>query len=132
MTATKKISLNFGRIDKAQVGAVAAGTLGHAVVAAPDTLPPAPDAPAAEPRGPVALIKMDDQTLEVKEKGLSVLFNFEMRKVTYVSFKTVSAQHFAAVIEEELPFDQVKSPTAISDAYANLKMLGGNPRPYTP
>ena len=122
MTAKKKISLNFGRIDKAQVDAMAADTLGDAVVvAAPET----PLAPDPSPRGPIAFLKLDDDTLEVKETGLTSTFNFKTQQVTYVSSG-------AAVNVAVLAFGDVKSPTAVSDAYANLKMLGGNPKPYTP
>ena len=122
MTVKKKISLNFGRIDKAQVDAVAADTLGAAVVV------PAPEAattPAPAPRGPMAFVKLDDDTLEVKETGLTSTFNFKTQQVTYVSSG-------AAVNVAVLAFNDVKSPTAVADAFANLKMLGGNPAPYTP
>jgi len=124
MTEKKKISLNFRRIDKAQVGAVAADTLGDVAATAPDTQPER-DPAAAAPRGPIAFVKLDDQTLEVKEAGLTSTFNFKTRQVTYIS-------DGAMVNVAVLSFEQVKSPTTIADAYANLKMLGGNPSPYVP
>lgn len=121
MPENKKISLNFGRMKQHDLTAIANNTLGDMPVpAAPDDTAPPP-----QPRGPIALIKVDDDTLEVRETGLTSTFNFETQKVTYVSSG-------AAVNVAVLTFDQVKSPTAVSDAFANLKMLGGNPKPYTP
>lgn len=121
MPENKKISLNFGRIKQSDLAVMASDTLGDVpAAAAPDDTAPEP-----KPRGPIAFTKIDDNTLEVTEPGLVSTFNFATRKVTYVS-------QGAAVNVAVLDFADVKSPTAVSDAFANLKMLGGNPKPYTP
>ena len=123
MTEKKKISLNFGRIDKAQVGAMAADTLGDAAVGTqPETEKSAPDAGSPR-RGPIAFVMLDDQTLEVKETGLTSTFNFETQQVSYTSTDP-------KVNGTTVPFDKVSSRTVISQAYINLCRLGGFPRPY--
>lgn len=121
MPENKKISLNFGRIKQHDLTVMANDTLGDIPVAA------APDDTAAvpKPRGPIAFVKVDDNTLEITEPGLVSTFNFATRKVTYVS-------QGAVVNGAVMDFADVKSPTLVSEAFENLKMLGGNPKPYTP
>lgn len=117
MSDKKTISLNFGRMDKAHVDSVAADTLG-------DVSEAAPSAPATG-TAPFAYIKNSQDEVAYQQKELTTIFNFEKQRVTYVSAD-------ASINGTSVPFDKFSSPTAVADAYANLKMLGGNPKPYTP
>lgn len=122
MPENKKISLNFGRLGQQEVRAMAGDTLGD--VPAPQGAP-AEATTAKKPRTPIVFTMIDDNTLEVREKGLVSTFNFASQQVTYVS-------EGAAVNVAVMAFKDVLSPTAVSDAFANLKMLGGNPKSYSP
>jgi|GEM_PF-2417381 len=115
MTDKKKISLNFGRIGKAQVDSVATETLGDV----PQEEQQASAAPSVQPG--FFLISHDEIVL--REKDLVTLFNFARQKITFGSADP-------AVNEKSIPFTEFKSPAVISEAYKKLRQLGGNPKPY--
>jgi len=110
MTDKKKISLNFGRIGKAQVDTVAAGTLGDIRQAQPSAAPP-------------TFFLTKSECIVKREAELVTRFNFAKQEIT----------QWASSGGPELgrmPFEAFPAQADIAEAYEQLRRMGGHAKPY--